>query len=133
MKLLFNGEGVSSSSALEPKDLFFCNNLASAQLRRRGVRFLRSPPARLSSRSAASESRRLEPEFARSSVGADSFDDYDYDSDSGTDDLACFRGLVLDIAYRSLVDFFDLPLFVLSRPRGLHFSCFGPLQNRSFE
>ncbi|KAI3413066.1 HNHc domain-containing protein, partial [Psidium guajava] len=100
VKLLFNGEGWSSSSALEPKDLFFCHNLASAKLRRHGLRFLRSASARLSSHSAAAESRRLRAEFARSSAWADSFDDYDYDSDTETDDLACFRGLVLDIAYR---------------------------------
>ncbi|KAF8007373.1 hypothetical protein BT93_K1394 [Corymbia citriodora subsp. variegata] len=101
--LFFNGEGVPSSSAaaLEPKDLFFCNNRAPARLRRRGVGFLRSPSARLSSRSAAGASRHLGAEFALSSVvGADRFDDYDYDSDAETDDLACFRGLVLDIAYR---------------------------------
>ncbi|XP_030463779.2 uncharacterized protein LOC115683385 isoform X1 [Syzygium oleosum] len=101
VKLLFNGDGVSSSSAaLEPKDLFFCNNRASARLRRRGFGLLRSPPARLGSRSAAGEARRLGAELARSSVGADGLDDYDYDSDAETDDLACFRGLVLDIAYR---------------------------------
>lgn len=116
VKLLFNGDGVSSSSsaALEPKDLFFCNNRASARLRRRGLGLLRSPPARLASRSAAGEARRLGAELARSSVGADGLDDYDYDSDAETDDLACFRGLVLDIAYRSLVNLFDFPLIVLS-------------------
>ncbi|XP_030525988.2 uncharacterized protein LOC115737782 isoform X2 [Rhodamnia argentea] len=101
VKLLFNGEGVSSSSsALEPKDLFFCNSLASAQFRRHGLRFLRSASARLSWHPAANESRRLRAEFARSSAGADSFDYYDYDSDAESDDLACFRGLVLDVAYR---------------------------------
>lgn len=108
VKLLFNGERVSSPSsssssaaALESKGWFFCNYLASAQLRRRGLGFLQSSSARLSPRSAASESRRLRAEFAHSSVEAGSFDDYDYDSDAESDDLACFRGLVLDIAYRS--------------------------------
>ncbi|XP_010036191.2 uncharacterized protein LOC104425250 [Eucalyptus grandis] len=101
--LFFDGGGVSSSSsssssaaaaAFEPKDLLFCNNRAPARVRRRGLGFLRS-------RSVAGESRRLGAESARSSgVWADRFDYYDYDSDAETDDLACFRGLVLDIAYR---------------------------------
>lgn len=119
LKLLLIGEGVSS--LLDQKDPFFhhkCRSiLTHTHHRRRRLRHIGSS-GRIyysSFMSSKSKTNRCNAE-ARSTVGNegahDDDDDFDLDDDEfENDDLSCFRGLVLDISYRS--PFFQYFLFVL--------------------
>ncbi|KAL4607052.1 hypothetical protein ACB092_09G147600 [Castanea dentata] len=109
LKLLFsNGEGVSFG--LEPKDPFHYNKLRSVQTHLHRLRFLGFTTTRFffSSSSSSyvnnksSNTFNLEASLSiRDSEGVYDDDDDDDDNDElESDDLSCFRGLVLDISYR---------------------------------
>ncbi|KAL5547158.1 hypothetical protein UlMin_006845 [Ulmus minor] len=94
VKLLFNGEGVSFG--LEAKDPFQ-HKLRSVKPNKRRLRLSSSTRLFLSSLHKHTHFSAQ----ARSSVGeVDDDDDEDDDDEFSRDDLACFRGLVLDISYR---------------------------------
>ncbi|KAK7286532.1 hypothetical protein RJT34_21590 [Clitoria ternatea] len=110
LKMLFNGEGVSSF--LEHKDPFHYK-CRSVQTHKRRTRYIGSSRIYYAS-SMSSKTIRCNAE-ARPSTGNGSLhdeydddneeeeDDDDYDDDYGVyegDALSCFRGLVLDISYR---------------------------------
>ncbi|XP_021283107.1 uncharacterized protein LOC110415730 [Herrania umbratica] len=103
LKLLFHGDGV------EPKDPFHyklvsnvfggSGGLKSLQAQCR-LRFLGSTATRQYFPSSLKKGRKFNAK-ARPNVSDEGFyDEEDYDSDFETDNLACFRGLVLDISYR---------------------------------
>ncbi|KAL5154517.1 hypothetical protein HKD37_19G053859 [Glycine soja] len=115
LKLLLNGEGVSS--VLEHKDPFLYK-CRSVQTHKRRTRYAGSS-ARIyyaSTSSLSSKSHRCNAEARHTSGNGsvhDEYDDIDDDDDEDEDDdeeeeedvfdrdgLSCFRGLVLDIAYR---------------------------------
>jgi hypothetical protein len=111
LKLFFSGEGVSLG--LEPKDPFH-SKLRSVQTYMRGLRFLGSTKTRLffssSSSSSSSSVNNKSSNFSAEASLNVSDDEGVYDEDDGVgyddefkrDDLADFRGLVLDISYRSV-------------------------------
>ncbi|KAL2952201.1 hypothetical protein AAZX31_19G097900 [Glycine max] len=111
LKLLLNGEGVSS--VLEHKDPFLYK-CRSVQTHKRRTRYAGSS-ARIyyaSTSSLSSKSHRCNAEARHTSGNGSVHDEYDdIDDDEDEDDeeeedvfdrdgLSCFRGLVLDIAYR---------------------------------
>ncbi|XP_048332688.2 uncharacterized protein LOC107435306 isoform X2 [Ziziphus jujuba] len=108
VKSLFNGEGVSFG--LEPKDPFH-KMLRSIQPHKRRFSFSRSTRLYSSySSSKLDKHRHTHTDFSSDaclSAGDESVnredavkaDDF-YDDEFETDNLACFRGLVLDISYR---------------------------------
>ncbi|KAM3690503.1 hypothetical protein ACB098_09G129200 [Castanea mollissima] len=106
LKLLFsNGEGVSFG--LESKDPFHYNKLRAVQTHLHRLRFLGFTTTRLFFSSSSSyvnnksnNTFNLEASLSiRDSEGV--YDDDDDDNDElESDDLSCFRGLVLDISYR---------------------------------
>ena len=113
VKLLLNGDGVPFGS--EPKDRFRYKLRSVRTLKRRIP--LSGPSPSTSSTSALRKSARHAAEVrvgvrGESVSGDDAIVDLDYDYEFETDDLACFRGLVLDISYRlfnfSLIDEFLL-------------------------
>lgn len=112
LKLLLNGEGVSS--VLEHKDPFLYK-CRSVQTHKRRTRYAGSS-ARIyyaSTSSLSSKSHRCNAEARHTSGNGsvhDEYDDIDDDEDEDDDEeeeedvfdrdgLSCFRGLVLDIAY----------------------------------
>ena len=117
LKLLFNGESVSSR--LDRKDPFHYK-CRSVQTHKRRIRYIGSAAGiyHASSSSLRSRTSRCDAE-ARPIAGnevvhdeCDDDDDNDEDEDEDDDDddvfeeddgLSCFRGLVLDISYRSLL------------------------------
>lgn len=116
LKLLFNGEGVSS--VLEHKDPFLYK-CRSVQTHKRRTRYAGSS-ARIyyaSTSSLSSKSHRCNAEARHTSGNGSVHDEYDDDVEDDDDDvfdrdgLSCFRGLVLDIAYRSLYSLEELYLF----------------------
>lgn len=106
VKLLFNGEGVPFW--LETKDPFHYK-LRSIQPNKRKLRFSAFTGIfKFSSHSSLFNKSTLYRLVAGPSVGGDgsvSGDKFDYSEDDddefSRDNLACFRGLVLDISYRS--------------------------------
>lgn len=104
VKSLFNGEGVSFG--LEPKDPFH-KLLRSFQPHKRRLRFSGSTTRLYSYLSSMNKHNHLTAE-ARLSAGDESVNrdnevKLDDDDEFVTDELACFRGLVLDISYRSIL------------------------------
>ncbi|KAF3441219.1 hypothetical protein FNV43_RR15132 [Rhamnella rubrinervis] len=101
VKLLFNGEGVSFG--LEPKDPFY-KFLRSVQPHKRRLRFSGSTARLYSYLSSMNKHNHLTAEArlraGDESVNRDNEVKLDDDDEFETDDLACFRGLVLDISYR---------------------------------
>lgn len=110
LKLLFNGEGVSS--ILEQKDPFLYK-CRSVQTNKRRTRCMGSS-ARIyyaSTSSLCNKSNRCNAGASSSAGNGSVHDEYDEDEDEDDgydedddvfdrDGLSCFRGLVLDIAYR---------------------------------
>lgn len=110
VKLLINGDGVSFG--LEPKDPFHFK-VRSVQPHKRRLKLSGSSSTRIYSSSSSlnkppnssaeghlnggDESVHHENEMA------DHYFDEDDDDEYARDDLACFRGLVLDISYRSIL------------------------------
>lgn len=100
VKLLLNGDGLPCGS--ESKDRF--------RYKLRSVRARRFPlSAPSSSTSSTSALRKSTQHAAEVRVGVrdesvtggdDAIVGFDYDYEFESDDLACFRGLVLDISYR---------------------------------
>jgi len=123
LKLLFNGEGVSS--ILEQKDpfLYKCRSLQTNKRRTRCT----GSSARIYYASTSSLGNKSHRCNARTSSSAgngrvhdeydedeDEDDDYDEDEDVfDQDGLSCFRGLVLDIAYRLLFFLQNFACFLL--------------------
>lgn len=103
LKLLFNGDG--ASFGVETRDPFHykLGTLRSIQAHRRRLRFLKST-TRVYSSFSEKKSKLFNVE-ASLNVSDEGIHDEsgEYDSDFETDDLACFRGLVLDISYRQVV------------------------------
>ncbi|XP_044497768.1 uncharacterized protein LOC123219883 [Mangifera indica] len=100
LKLLFNSDG--ASFGVETRDPFNykLGTLRSIQAHNRGLRFIKST-TRVYSSVNEKKSRQFNAE-AILNVSDEGIHDEseEYDSDLETDDLACFRGLVLDISYR---------------------------------
>ncbi|XP_030516970.1 uncharacterized protein LOC115730482 isoform X2 [Rhodamnia argentea] len=95
MKLLFNGEG--SSFRRGSKDPFRFR-LGSVHVRKRRLRFFDSSAERGSWRRNARAHARSANKHSKEGVHGE---DDEYDDEFGVDDeLACFRGLVLDLSYR---------------------------------
>lgn len=99
IKLLFTGDGVECRDR-DPFHYKLVGGLRSNQVHRRKFRFVGSKTAKIySSWNRKKWSQQASLHGSDKSV-FDESDDEDYDSDMETDDLACFRGLVLDISYR---------------------------------
>lgn len=102
LKLLFNSDG--ASFGVETRDPFNykLGTLRSIQAHNRGLRFIKST-TRVYSSVNEKKSRQFNAE-AILNVSDEGIHDEseEYDSDLETDDLACFRGLVLDISYRQV-------------------------------
>ncbi|XP_059647306.1 uncharacterized protein LOC132293726 isoform X2 [Cornus florida] len=111
LRLLYNGDGVSNG--LEPRDPFPQN--AHYKVLGGGLRFADVAPIPFrffkrdlrfhgsSNRSSSSSSVNKSSHFnaeSRLNVGNDGIYDDSADSEFERDELACFRGLVLDISYR---------------------------------
>jgi hypothetical protein len=107
LKLLFSGDGVSLG--LEPKDPFH-SKPRSVQTQVRRLRFLGSTTRLFSSSSSSSSVNNKSSNFSAEASLNVSDDEGVYDEDDGfvyddefeRDDLSDFRGLVLDISYRSV-------------------------------
>ncbi|KAJ7971872.1 HNH endonuclease, partial [Quillaja saponaria] len=96
-KLFFNGEGVPFR--LDQKDPFEYK-LSSIRTHKRRLRYIGSTTRFRSSLSSGNyKSTRYNAE-ACLNVSDEGISDDNYDEEFEKDDLACFRGLVLDIAYR---------------------------------
>lgn len=119
IKLLFNGDGV------ECRDPFLyklvggvgVGGLRSNQVHKRKFRFVGSKTKVYSSLNKKKWSQLdVEASMNVSHEGVFDESDEEYDSELETDDLACFRGLVLDISYRYVFVLFllSLCLFVVS-------------------
>ncbi|KDP39717.1 hypothetical protein JCGZ_02737 [Jatropha curcas] len=93
LKLLFNSDGVHFKLLGNG----FVGGLRSFQLQKGKLRYIGSCTRQYAS-SLSKKSRHFKVEA--SLYGSDSDESEDYDSEFETDDLACFRGLVLDISYR---------------------------------
>ncbi|EOY11204.1 hypothetical protein QUC31_009591 [Theobroma cacao] len=103
LKLLFHGDGV------EPKDPFHyklvsnvfggSGGLKSLQAQRR-LRFLGSTATRQYFSSSLKKGSKFNAKVRPNVSDEGFYDEEDYDSDFETGNLACFRGLVLDISYR---------------------------------
>jgi len=118
LKLLFNGEGVSS--VLEHnKDPFLYNKCRSVQTHKRRTTRCIGSSARIYyvSSSLSNKTHLCNAEAWLTSGNGSVHDEYDDDVEDDDDDvfdrdgLSCFRGLVLDIAYRSLYSLEELYLF----------------------
>lgn len=97
LKLLFNSEWVSFGS--EPKDPF----VRSVRIRKTKHGFVGSAGFNSVCRSKKLILRargRLDAGDKGVYGESESDNDYEYDSEFEGDELACFRGLVLDISYR---------------------------------
>ncbi|KAJ6422642.1 hypothetical protein OIU84_027583 [Salix udensis] len=95
LKLLFNNEGTHCK--LPGND--FLGGSRSFQTQKRKIRFLGANSTNLYAASSLSKkSKHFYTEASRSVSEAS--DESDEDDDSERDELACFRGLVLDISYR---------------------------------
>ncbi|KAH7571730.1 hypothetical protein JRO89_XS04G0126700 [Xanthoceras sorbifolium] len=110
LKLLFNGDGVESRDPFHYKLLghgfgFVVGGLRSNRVHKRKFRFIGSKTKVYSSLNNKKWSQ-LNVEGSINASGKRIFDESDeeYDSELEMDDLACFRGLVLDISYRQLLD-----------------------------
>lgn len=99
VKSLFNGEGVSFG--LELKDPFH-RLLRSVQPHKRRLRFSGST-SRLSSYSSSKNKHNHLSAGDESVNPGNEVKFHDDDDEFETDELACFRGLVLDISYRSIL------------------------------
>ncbi|XP_061355265.1 uncharacterized protein LOC133299797 isoform X2 [Gastrolobium bilobum] len=104
LKLLFNGNGVSSR--LYQKDPFLlskCRSIQTHTHHRQRLRYIGCYAGIYYSSSLRSKTNRCNAE-ARPTVGnegvRDQDDDDNDDDELDDDDLSCFRGLVLDISYR---------------------------------
>ncbi|KAK7336240.1 hypothetical protein VNO77_16776 [Canavalia gladiata] len=107
LKMLFNGEGVPS--LLEHKDPFLYN-YRSVQTHKRRTRYMASSARIYYASSLSGKPNRCNaktrPTAGNESAHDEDDDDGDDDDDDDDDDvfeadgLSCFRGLVLDIAYR---------------------------------
>ncbi|XP_031279301.1 uncharacterized protein LOC116137744 [Pistacia vera] len=103
LKLLFNGDG--ASFGVETRDPFHYKfrTLRSIQAPRRRLGFLKSTTRFYSSFSE----KKSRPFYVEASINVSDAGIQDkseeYDSDFETDELACFRGLLLDISYRQVV------------------------------
>lgn len=95
VKLLFNGDGHSVRQGSNDPSRF---SLGSVHIRKRRLRFFDSSAERGSWRRNARAHARSANK--RSKEGVHGEDD-EHDDEFGVDDeLACFRGLVLDLSYR---------------------------------
>ncbi|KAK4852554.1 hypothetical protein QYF36_024988 [Acer negundo] len=100
LKLLFNGDGVESRDPFHYK-LVGGHGLRSNQLHKRKFRFIGSKTKFQSSLNKKKSSQlNVEASLNVSDMGIFDESDEEYDSELEMDDLACFRGLVLDISYR---------------------------------
>ncbi|OAY44426.1 uncharacterized protein LOC110621020 [Manihot esculenta] len=96
LKLLFNSDGLH----LKLLGYGFVGGLRSFQLQKRKLRYIGSR-SRLYASSFSKKSRHFNAEATLTGkADSDSDESEDYDGEFETDDLACFRGLVLDISYR---------------------------------
>ncbi|KAF9661163.1 hypothetical protein SADUNF_Sadunf19G0039100 [Salix dunnii] len=95
LKLLFNNEGTHCK--LPGND--FLGGLTSFQTQKRKIRFVGGNNTNLYAASSWSEKSKHFYTGASQSV-SEASDESDEDDDSERDELACFRGLVLDISYR---------------------------------
>ncbi|KAJ0103389.1 hypothetical protein Patl1_03817 [Pistacia atlantica] len=101
LKLLFNGDG--ASFGVETRDPFHYKfrTLRSIQAHRRRLKFLKSTTIFYSS---FSEKKSRQFNIVEASINVSDagihIESEEYDCDFETDDLACFRGLVLDISNR---------------------------------
>lgn len=132
LKLLFNGEGVLVSPLMEHnnKDPFHfkCRSVLTHKRRTRYMASsarMRIHYASSCSSSLRSKANRCNAEARHTSGNEGVRDEYEYDSDEDEDGdedddddvfqgdgLSCFRGLVLDISYRSFLSFNVLFLFL---------------------
>ncbi|XVF06233.1 hypothetical protein REPUB_Repub06bG0030000 [Reevesia pubescens] len=104
LKLLFHGDGV------EPKDPFHyklvsnvfggSDGLKSLQVDKGRLRFLGSSTRRDYFSSSLKKGRKFNAKGSLHVSNGGVYDEEDYNSEFETDELACFRGLVLDISYR---------------------------------
>ncbi|KAB2005754.1 hypothetical protein ERO13_D11G268200v2 [Gossypium hirsutum] len=104
LKLLFHGDGV------EPKDPFHyklvsnvfggSGGLKSLQTHKGMLRFLGSTTRRSHFSSSLKKGSKFNATASLNVSDEGLYDEEDYDSEFGTDELSCFRGLVLDISYR---------------------------------
>lgn len=121
LKLLFSGEG--ASLGLESRDPFHYSKLRSVQTHMRRLRFRRSTTRLFSSSSSSASlssslnkskhfNAEARPDVSDDEGAYDEDDDVDHADEFERDELAGFRGLVLDISYRSL-SFYDSLLIIL--------------------
>ncbi|GMI65277.1 hypothetical protein like AT2G23840 [Hibiscus trionum] len=106
LKLLFHGDGV------EPKDPFHyklvsnvfgaSGGLKSLQVQKGMFRFLGSTPGKHHFSSSLKKGSKFNARASLDLSDEGFYDDEDYDSELEVDELACFRGLVLDISYRPI-------------------------------
>ena len=101
VKLLFNNGGTHCK--LLGND--FLGGLRSSQTQKRKISFLGANCTKLYA--AASLSKKSKHFYTESSQSvSEASDESDEDYDSERDELACFRGLVLDISYRYLISLY---------------------------
>ena len=101
LKLLFNNEGTHCK--LPGND--FLGGSRSFQTQKRKIRFLGANSTNLYAASSLSKkSKHFYTEASQSVIEAS--DESEEDDDSERDELACFRGLVLDISYRYLISLY---------------------------
>jgi hypothetical protein len=98
LKLLFNNDGTHCK--LLGND--FLGGLRSSQTQKRKIRSLGANCTKLYA--AASLSKKSKHFYTVASQSVSEASDEDYDSER--DELACFRGLVLDISYRYLISLY---------------------------
>ncbi|KAB1221154.1 hypothetical protein CJ030_MR2G012847 [Morella rubra] len=109
LKLLFSGEG--ASLGLESRDPFHYSKLRSVQTHMRRLRFLRSTtrlflllllllPFLSSLNKSKHFNAEARPDVSDDEGAYDEDDDVDHADEFERDELAGFRGLVLDISYR---------------------------------
>ena len=98
LKLLFNNDGTHCK--LLGND--FLGGLRSSQTQKRKIRSLGANCTKLYA--AASLSKKSKHFYTVASQSFSEASDEDYDSER--DELACFRGLVLDISYRYLISLY---------------------------
>ncbi|KAB2059052.1 hypothetical protein ES319_A11G276100v1 [Gossypium barbadense] len=106
LKLLFHGDGV------EPKDPFHyklvsnvfggSGGLKSLQTHKGMLRFLGSTTRRSHFSSSLKKGSKFNATASLNVSDEGLYDEEDYDIEFGTDELSCFRGLVLDISYRPI-------------------------------
>ncbi|XVF57325.1 hypothetical protein PTKIN_Ptkin06aG0196100 [Pterospermum kingtungense] len=104
LKLLFHGDGV------EPKDPFHYKLVSSVfggsggqktlQVHKGRLRFIGSTTRRSCFPSSLNKGSKFNVKRSLNVSNEGVYEEEDYDSEFETDELACFRGLVLDISYR---------------------------------